>query len=139
MKWKWNTMKSPKSKICFAILVHEKRELVKQLIDNVRYYCPNSAIVLYNGGDDPTLCDGLGVPVCPSSRKLERGWTTVYFLETMEWLEELGINYKYFINIDSDALFIRKGYEKFIQNAMKDTDYMAVKLRIPRERLVYWN
>lgn len=127
------TMESPKSKICFAILVHEKRELVKQLIDNVRYYCPNSAIVLYNGGDDPTLCDGLGVPVCPSSRKLERGWTTVYFLETMEWLEELGIKYKYFINIDSDALFIRKGYEKFIQNAMKDTDYMAVKLRIPKK------
>lgn len=122
---------SPESKICFAILVHENRKLVKQLIDNVRFYCPNSAIVLYNGGDDPKLCDGLGVPVCPSSRKLNHGWTTIYFLETMEWLEELGVQYEYFINIDSDALFYRKGYEEFIQTEMKDTDYMAVLLRIP--------
>jgi hypothetical protein len=124
---------SPKSKICFAILVHEDRELVKQLIDNVRYYCPNSTMVLYNGGNDPTLCEGLGVPVCPYSHKLVRGWTTIYFMEVMEWLEELGIEYKYFINIDSDALFINKGYEEFIQTQMKDADYMGVKLRIPEE------
>ncbi|MBT2655824.1 glycosyltransferase [Bacillus sp. ISL-18] len=124
---------TPKSKICFAILVHEDRELVKQLIDNVRYYCPNSAIVLYNGGDDPLLCKDLGVPVCPSSRKLERGWTTIYFLDVMEWLEELGLEYEYFINIDSDALFIKKGYEEFIQTEMEDTDYMAVLLRIPED------
>ncbi|WP_284036274.1 galactosyltransferase-related protein [Neobacillus sp. 114] len=123
---------SSNSKICFAILVHEDRELVKQLIDNVRYYCPSSTIVLYNGGEDPKLCEGLGVPVCPSSHKLKRGWTTIYFLETMEWLEKQGIQYDYFINIDSDALFIRKGYEEFVQKEMKDTDYMAVKLRIPK-------
>jgi hypothetical protein len=124
---------SPKSKICFAILVHEKRELVKQLIDNVRYYCPNSTIVLYNGGEDPNLCDGLDVPVCPSSRKLDRGWTTIYFLEIMEWLDELRVDYQYFINMDSDAMFIHKGYEEFIHAEMKDTDYMAIKLRIPGE------
>jgi hypothetical protein len=124
---------SPKSKICFAILVHKDRELVKQLIDNVRYYCPNSTIVLYNGGNDSTLCEGLGVPVCPYSHKLERGWTTIYFMEVMEWLEELGIEYEYFINIDSDALFIKKGYEDFIQTQMKDTDYMGVMLRVPEE------
>jgi hypothetical protein len=90
-------------------------------------------MVLYNGGDDPHLCDSLGVPVCPSSRKLERGFTTIYFLETMEWLEEMEVNYDYFINLDSDALFIRKGYEKFVQEQMQDTDYMAVSLRIPEE------
>lgn len=124
-------MTSPKSKICFAILVHEKRELVEQLIKNVRSFCPNSAIVLYNGGSDRTLCEGLGVPVCPSSRKLKYGHTAIYFLETMEWLEQLGTQYEYFINIDSDALFIKKGYEEFIQNEMKDTDYMGVDFRIP--------
>jgi hypothetical protein len=124
-------MESPKSKICFSILVHDDKELVKQLIENVRYHCPNSAIVLYNGGNEPTLCDGLGVPVYPSSRKLNRGWTTIYFLETMEWLEEMGIDYEYYINLDSDVLFFRKGYEEFIQSEMKDTDYMAVNLRTP--------
>jgi len=124
---------SSKSKICFMILVHEQRELVKDLIDNVRNYCPNSTMVLYNGGGDQALCDNLGVPVCPSSRKLERGFTTIYFLETMEWLEEMGVDYEYLINIDSDALFIKRGYEDFIEKQMRDTDYMAVKLRIPEE------
>ncbi|MFC0559387.1 glycosyltransferase family 2 protein [Halalkalibacter alkalisediminis] len=123
----------PKGKICFALLVHKDRDLIKQLIDNVRYYCPNSAIVLYNGGDDPNLCKGLGVPVCPSSRKLERGYTTIYFLETMEWIEQMGMDYDYFINVDSDALFFRKGYEEFLHEQMNETDYMAVKLRIPED------
>ncbi|MGG1397559.1 galactosyltransferase-related protein [Bacillus salipaludis] len=124
---------NPKSKICFAILVHKNRELVKQLIENVRYYCPNSSLVLFNGGNDSHLCDGLGVPVCPTSRKLEHGFTTIYFLETMEWIEELGIDYEFFINLDSDALFFRHGYEEFVQAAMQDTDYMAVKLRVPED------
>ncbi|MFK9094063.1 galactosyltransferase-related protein [Bacillus salipaludis] len=126
-------MDSSQSKICFMILVHEQRDLVQELIENVKYYCPNSSLVLYNGGDDPALCDYLGVPVCPTSRKLERGFTTIYFLETMEWLEEMGMDYEYLINIDSDALFFRKGYEDFIEKQMGDTDYMAVKLRIPEE------
>ncbi len=106
--------KKPKSKICFAILAHNNREVVKELINNVRFFCPNSTFVLFNGGEDPSLCDDLGVPVCPSSRKLKYGYTTIYFLETMEWIEELGIDYEYFINIDSDALFIKDGYENII-------------------------
>ena len=44
----------------------------------------------------------------------------------MEWIEELGIEYEYFINIDSDALFIKDGYEEIRPKQMKDTDYMAV-------------
>jgi hypothetical protein len=123
--------KKPKSKICFAILVHNNRELIKELINNVQFFCPNSTFVLFNGGGDPSLCDDLGVPVCPSSRKLKYGYTTIYFLETMEWIEELGIDYEYFINIDSDALFIKDGYENIISEQMRDADYMAVRLRIP--------
>jgi hypothetical protein len=126
-------IESPKGNICFAVLVHRDRDLVIQLINNIKYYCPNSLIVLYNGGDDPHLCDNLGVPVCPSSKKLDRGFTTIYFIETMEWLEEMGLNYEYFINIDSDALFFRHGYEEFVQREMQDTDYMAVSLRIPED------
>ncbi|KIL45199.1 galactosyltransferase-related protein [Jeotgalibacillus soli] len=120
-------------KICFSVLVHKDRELVKQLVENIRLYCPNSIVVLYNGGDDPDLCEDLGVPVCPTSHKLKRGFTTIYFLETMEWIEELAIEYDYFINIDSDSLFFRKGYEEFIEEQMKNTDYMAVSLRKPEE------
>jgi hypothetical protein len=116
-------------KICFALLVHDKKELVKQLIENIYFYCPNSSIVLFNGGEDPALCEHLNVPVCPTSRKLEYGYTTIYFLEAMEWVEENGIDYDYFINIDSDVLFIHKGFEEFIASQMSDTDYLGVGLR----------
>ncbi|MCT8140355.1 hypothetical protein H1D32_23235 [Anaerobacillus sp. CMMVII] len=120
-----------KKKICFALLVHENRELVEQLIANINYYCPNSHIVLYNGGNKPNLCEELGVQVCPTSKKLKYGNLSSYFFETMEWLDEINLNYDYFINLDSDVLFFRKGYEEFIEEQMKDADYMGVKLRIP--------
>ncbi|MFN7251047.1 MAG: hypothetical protein ACK4M9_09670 [Anaerobacillus sp.] len=117
-------------RICFAVLIHDNRELVKQLIDNIRHYCPNSLIVVYNGGKDRELLKDLDVLVCPTSRKLEYGYTTIYFIEIMEWLEEIKVEYDFLINIDSDALFIRKGYEEFIEKEMRDTDYMAVDYQV---------
>jgi hypothetical protein len=120
-----------KKKICFALLVHENQELVEQLISNINYYCPNSHVVLYNGGNNPNFCKKLHVPVCPTSKQIKYGNLSTYFLETMEWLDEIGINYDYFINLDSDVLLFRKGYEEFIEEEMQDVDYMGVKLRIP--------
>lgn len=118
-----------KKRICFAVLVHEKKEIVIDLIDNIRYFCPNSSIVLFNGGDDPNLCQGLGCPVCPTSRKLKYGTTATYMLEVMSWLEGIKFDYDYLINLDSDILFVREGYEKFIIDQMKDKDYMGVNVR----------
>jgi hypothetical protein len=120
----------PSVKICFAVLMHKKREVVQDMLDNIRFYCPNSSIVLFNGGMDPNLCKNLGYPVCPTSRKLTYGVTAIYILEVMEWLNKIGYKYDYLINLDSDALFLREGYEKFIEKAMKDTDYMGVDVFI---------
>lgn len=36
-------------KICFAILVHNYKEALKDMVDNIRHFCPHSSIVLYNG------------------------------------------------------------------------------------------
>jgi hypothetical protein len=116
----------PSKKICFAVLVHNKREVVLDMLDNIRVHCPNSSIVLFNGGLDPHLCDNLGYPVCPTSRKLKYGLTATYYLEVMEWLEQLDFPYDYLINLDSDSLFLRNGYETFIEEAMRDSDYMGV-------------
>jgi hypothetical protein len=99
-------------RICFAVLVHDNRELVNQLLDNIRHYCPNSLVVVYNGGEDRELLKDIDVLVCPTSRKLEYGYTTIYFIEIMEWLEEIKLEYDFLINIDSDALFIRKGLRR---------------------------
>lgn len=116
-------------KICFMLLVHEKRHLVIELLNNIKHYCPNSSVVLYNGGSDKSLCEGLDVPVCPTSKKLNHGFTTIHFLEVMEWLDQINFPYDYLINIDSDAIFIREGYEEFIYKQMKDTDYMGIDYR----------
>jgi hypothetical protein len=118
-------------KICFALLVHNKRNVILDFLDNIRCYCPNSTVVLYNGGDDPLLCNDLGVLVCPTSRKLEYGVTAIYLLETMSWLEDIEYDFDYLINLDSDALFAREGYELFIAKQMKNKDYMGVDTRIP--------
>lgn len=120
-------------KVCFAVLLHNKREVAQDMLDNIRVHCPNSSVVLYNGGMDPSLCNNLGYPVCPTSRKLSWGLTAIYMLEVMEWLEGIGFEYDYLINLDSDALFVREGYETFIEHAMKDTDYMGVDVFV-RER-----
>ncbi len=118
-------------KICFAVLVHENKEQIKQLLSNIKHYCPNSFVVLYNGGNDPSLCANLNVDVCPFSKKLHYGNLSQYFIETMEWLEDIECEYDYLINIDSDALFFRTGFEEFIEEQMQDADYMAVRLRVP--------
>lgn len=118
-------------KICFAIAVHENKEVITDLLENIRFFCPNSSIVLYNGGHDPNLCNGLGCPVCPTSTPLLWGNLVSFFLHVMEWLEGMNYEYDYLINLDSDALFAKKGYEEFIHSEMQDFDYMAAYLREP--------
>lgn len=122
-------------KICFFIPVHEKRESIIDLIENIRYFCPHVSVVLYRSGTDLKLCDGLGYPVCPTSHPLKWGSTLIWcFLEVMEWLEDIGYEYDYLMNIDSDVLFINKGMEKFIISEMKGYEYMVSELRIPDHR-----
>lgn len=119
------------SRICFAVLVHSQRDVVIDLLDNIRCYCPNSSVVLFNGGNDSDLCEGLGYPVCPSSRKLSYGVTAIYMLEVMRWLEDINKSYDYLINLDSDVLFSKEGFESYILREMKNKDYMGVETKIP--------
>ena len=39
--------------ICFAVLAHDKPEVLESQIRNIRMYNPDSRIVLYNGGREP--------------------------------------------------------------------------------------
>lgn len=117
--------------ICFAVLVHNRKEVVIDLLDNIRRYCPNSTIVLYNGGNDPDLCRDLGYPVCPTSRKLSYGVTAIYMLEVMKWLEDIDKRYDYLINLDSDVLFTKEGYESYILKEMENKDYLGVGTKVP--------
>lgn len=117
-------------KICIAILVHEKKEVVRDLVENTRYFCPNSSILLYNGGPDPELCTGFPCMVCPSSKPLAWGKLAEFMLDSMKWLHEIQHDYDYLVTMDSDCLFAKRGYEEFILSEMDRADFMAVEARI---------
>jgi hypothetical protein len=116
------------NKICIAIAVHENREVIIEQLENIRYFCPNSSVVLFQSGNDPDLCKNLGVPVCPTSFPLTWGQSLSWFLiNVMEWLDQIQYPYEYLVNIDSDALFVNKGFEDFILTEMQGFDYMGAR------------
>lgn len=121
-------------KICFAIPVHENKEVIIELLENIRYFCLNTSVVLFQSGTDPDLCKGLGYPVCPTSFPMQWGHSFQwFFLNIMEWLEQIQHPYDYLVNIDSDALFAKRGFETFILSEMQGIDYMATHLRLPED------
>ncbi|NQX57901.1 hypothetical protein [Paenibacillus qinlingensis] len=50
----------------------------------------------------------------------------------MHWLEETNIEYDYLINLDSDVLFIKPGFELFIEEVMDGYDCMGAHMQIQR-------
>jgi hypothetical protein len=118
-------------RICFALLVHENRDVINEQLENIRFFCPNSTIVLFHGGKDPSLLKGLPYLVCPTSQPIEWGDLTSYFINIMEWIDEIDLEYDYLINLDSDCLFAKKGFEEFIEFEMNNFDYMAAHFTIP--------
>ena len=124
-------------KFALPLLVHNHKEALKDMIDNIKYYCPNSSIVLYNGGNDSNLCKGLGLPVCPTSKKLVYPTSiSIYMFEVMQWLVDSKYEFDYLINLDSDCLFARRGFESFIKSEMASKDYMGVRARIPTDNWI---
>ncbi|MGM0884322.1 MAG: hypothetical protein ACQEXQ_25195 [Bacillota bacterium] len=116
--------------IFFAILAHEQEEVLAAQIDNVRRYNPNSRVVIYNGGNDPDFAKNLGVPVCPYSRPMVYGNLPGYLLDVMRWMEETGEEYEFLVNLDSDVLFIKSGFESFVCESMQGYDGMGYHFQI---------
>ena len=134
-----NQLKRKTPKICFTILAHDNEEILRVQLENVRRYNPNSFIVVYNGGPNEQFGLNLGVPVCPYSQPLRYGNLTRYFYDTMRWLEELHIEYDYLVNLDNDVLFIKEGFEAFIEEAMQGYDCMGPHMQIQHSSYDYPN
>lgn len=117
------------SRICFAILAHHKRDCLQDLIENLSAFAPSSTSVLFNGGTDPGLGANLGILVCPYSRPIKWGWLSTVILDVMQWITSTEVDYQYLVYLDSDMLLVKHGFEEFIEDEMRDYDYMAVKLR----------
>lgn len=114
-------------KICFAVLVHEKRDVVEDLLHNITKFCPNSSVVLFNGGPDSNLLMNFNYPICPYSKPLKYLKSQVFFmLETMKWLSEINFEFDYLINLDSDVLFAKHGFEEFLLKEMSGKDFLGI-------------
>jgi len=118
--------------ICFAILAHENEEVLINQIKNIKYYNPRCKIILYNGGMDPTFGLKSNIPICPKSRPLKKEKLGRFFLDIMTWLEETKEDYDYLVNLDSDVMFIKRGYEEYLNEHMQGYDCMGINMGIQR-------
>ncbi len=117
------------TKLCFALLAHNKPDCLADLVANIRHFAPGSDIVLFNGGRDPNLADGLGIDVCPYSRPLEYERVARFHYEVMRWLAEERRTYDFLVTLDSDVLLIKPGLDAYLSRVMQDSAYMAVLFR----------
>lgn len=108
-----------------ACLVHEKPECIVDLIRNLRYFSPNSLIILYQGGLQSDLLEDfpfekMGVKICPDAKPMKWGWLHNYALDCMKYALSF-CTFDAFTIVDSDQLCIKKGYaEKVSQFFQKN-------------------
>jgi hypothetical protein len=118
--------------IVFAILAHDREDVLMNQIKNIRHYNPNSSIVLYNGGTNSEFASSLGIPICPYSRPLSYGKLGRYLLDVMRWLESMNVKYDYLVSTDSDVLFVNGGYESFLKSHLEEHDFAGVDMHVER-------
>lgn len=104
-----------------AVLVHESRECVFDLVRNLHHLDPASKIVLYNGGpDDELLRNGFpwenyGAVVHPTPKRMKWGWLHDFALDCMRFGFELG-GFDTMTIVDSDQMALRAGYSEFLRD-----------------------
>lgn len=103
----------------YACLVHERPDCILDLVRNLRALDPVSAIVLYNGGRDRRLLDGipeldrLGVTRHPNPSVMKWGALHEFALDCMRFgLSEFAFDAMTIV--DSDQLMVRGGYAELI-------------------------
>jgi hypothetical protein len=126
--------------ICFAILAHDYEDVLVNQIENLNKHNPGCKIVVYNGGTNKKFAQQLNVPICPKSRPLQKGKLGRFFMDTMSWLEEIGEEYDFLVNLDSDVMFIRPGYEENMMKWMQGYDCMGINMGIQKspEEVPHW-
>src|ERR1700758_295528 len=103
----------------FACLVHENQECVEDLVRNLHFLDPDSAILLYNGGRAADLLstafpfERYGVIVHPSPKPMEWGRLHDFALDCMRFaLNEFPFDT--LTIVDSDQLATRAGYSEYL-------------------------
>lgn len=110
-------------KILFSIAVHEKMEVVFDMLDNIRYYAPNSAVVLHVARDfrDEFFRYSLdlytNVYVNPQSLITGFSDQTLFFVHysNLVYAESKGLEYEKWSMFASNQLLVREGLESHLE------------------------
>jgi hypothetical protein len=108
----------------FACLVHEEPACIEDLVANLRHLDPESGLVLYNGGRDPTLLSCLGraddsIALHPQSRILAWGDLLDFALDCMRFAAT-EFDFETITMVDSDQLLVTPGWSAAIATAVRD-------------------
>jgi predicted O-methyltransferase YrrM len=114
-----------------AVLVHERQDVVLDLVRNLRSLDPDSTILLYNGGRDRSLLERTFVPggeeplVHPCPRPLKWGRLHDFALDCMRYALET-LQFDTITIVDSDQLAARPGYSAYLAEQLAGRDAVGM-------------
>jgi hypothetical protein len=116
--------KAPAFTHVFSVLVHENTDCVFDLLRNLRFFEPDSPIVVYDGSGGALLLDSdalreLGAVLHPAPKRTE--WARQH-TSTFDCLEYALDRYEFdaITAVDSDQLLVQPGYAAAVQKAFAD-------------------
>lgn len=113
--------------LVLAVLAHDRRDCLKDLLDNLQSFAPQARVVLFNGGPDSGLTRGLSARTCPYSRPLSHHRVGAFHGLVMQWLAEEDLVGDRLVTLDSDVLLLKPGLDAFLDRTMT-RGYMGAHL-----------
>lgn len=104
--------------VVLAVLAHEQRACLEDLLGNLAALAPSARVVLFNGGSDAELTVGLGPPTCPYSRPMDHHRVGAFHGLVMQWLSEEQLLGDHLVTLDSDVLMLRQGLPEYLGRTM---------------------
>jgi predicted O-methyltransferase YrrM len=123
----------------FACLVHENPECVVDLVRSLRYHDPDSAILLYNGGNNPGLLnhgfpfERYGAVVHPAPRPMRWGWLHGFALDSMKFALD-NFSFDTLTVVDSDQIALRAGYSQYLSRYLSGRDRVGMLGNSPQRQ-----
>lgn len=113
--------------LVLALLVHNARPALDDLIANLHAFAPEAEVVVFNGGTDASLLDGVDARPLRCSRPLTYGNSSPFHINTFRELAGDGLDYDRIVTLDGDVALLRGGLEAGLRRIMGPAEYMAAR------------